>query len=273
MNIAHSDRESMRTLENVHGGAGPILFKSLAERSNFQTPWCFTHAAILLPGGGIGHHRHDHCEEIFVTIDNAAQFTHNGRTAEVIGGAAVPLRKGESHAIYNHTDRETRWFNFNVTDPGGKADSTDFNDNRTGAPLESTDRLPIGRFDRGLLKPHRAHKGKGEIYARTIWEHPDFRTNFGFLGHGLLPPDTSVGYHRHDTIEEVFVIMSGSGLMTVDDETREVVPGDAIFNRLGGSHGIYNHTKAPLEMFVVAVSLEKGKSDATDWGDDLSDRR
>jgi mannose-6-phosphate isomerase-like protein (cupin superfamily) len=273
MNLKHAGREDMRLIDNVHGGAGPILFKSLGERNDFQTPWCFMHTAILLPGGGIGHHRHDHCEELFVTVDNAAQFTHNGRTAAITGGAAVPLRKGESHAIYNHTDRETRWFNFNITDPGGVADATDFGDNRAGASVESTDRLPVGRFDRSLLTPHRSHLGKGEILARMVWEHVDFRTHFGFLGHALLPPDTSVGYHRHDTVEEVFVIMDGCGLITVDDETREVFPGDAVFNRLGGSHGIYNHTDAPMEMFVVAVCMEKGQFDATNWDDDLSARR
>ena len=89
--------------------------------------------------------------QVFVTVDNAAQFTHNGRTAEIVGGAAVPLRQGESHAIYNHTDKETRWFNFNVTAIGMPADSTDFGDDRADAPLESLDRLPVARLDRNLL--------------------------------------------------------------------------------------------------------------------------
>lgn len=169
MRIVQADRESMREIDNVHGGAGPILFKSLRERSDFDTPWCFMHAALLLPGGGIGHHRHDQCEEIFVTIDNAAQFTHNGRTTAITGGAAVPLRKGESHAIYNHTDRETRWFNFNVTDPGGVADATDFGDTRAGASLENTDRIPVGRFDHTQLRSERLHEGKGAVSARLVW--------------------------------------------------------------------------------------------------------
>ena len=272
MQILRANREDARKIDHVHGGAGSLLFTSLMEGDRLETPWCFMHTAVLLPGSGIGYHRHDHCEEIFVTIDNAAQYTHNGRTAVVNGGVAVPLRKGESHAIYNHTDQETRWFNFNVTDPGGVADSTDHNDSRVDAPLESVDRLPIGKLDRNLLIYHRSHEGKGKIGARMIWEHMDFQTNFGFLGHALLPPDTSVGYHRHDTIEECYIIMQGSGRMTVDDETQEVHSGDAVFNRLGGSHGIYNHTDTSLEMFVVAVCMEKGEMDATNWHDDLSKR-
>ena len=272
MPIAHARREEMQELSRVHGGANTILFKSLFDKDAFQTPWFFIHAAILLPGGGIGHHRHDDSEEIFVTVDNAAQFTHNGRTAEIAGGASVPARAGESHAVYNHTGQETRWYNFHVVDPEGQPKSTDLDDDCVGAPLESTDRLPVGRFDRSLLEYNRSHQGKGAVGSRQIWEARDFRTNFGSLAHALLPPGASVGYHRHDTIEECYVIMEGSGRMTVDDETIEVVPGDVILNRLGGSHGIYNHARDELEFFAVAVCGEKGSFDSTELDDDLTQR-
>ena len=272
MRIAHARKENMQQIDEVHGGAGPILFDRVFEREDFATDWSFIHAASLLPGGGIGHHRHEHCEEIFVTIDNAAQFTHNGRTTEVVGPAAVPLRTGETHAIYNHTDRETLWYNFHVVLPGKGSDSTDLGDDRADAELESAERLPVGRLDRNLLKYSRSHGGKGEILARMVWSAADFTTNFGFLAHAIMPPGTSVGYHRHDTIEEVYVIVNGSGRMTMDDETEEVHPGDVILNRLGGSHGIYNHTDAEIEFFAIAVCMEKGRTDATNHGDDLTDR-
>lgn len=66
--------------------------------------------------------------------------------------------------------------------------------------------------------------------------------------------------------------MNGIGRVTVDDETREVYPGDVIFNRIGGSHGIYNHTDEPMELFAVAVCMERGSVDGTDLNDDLSGR-
>ena len=147
MRIASADRADMKELSDVHGGAGTILFNSLWNRADFESPFAFVHCAILLPGGGIGYHRHDDSEEIFIAIDNASQFTHNGRTAVVEGGAAVPLRSGEIHAIYNHTDRETRWFNVHCVVPGGEPKSTDLGDDRVGAELESTDRLPVGRLE------------------------------------------------------------------------------------------------------------------------------
>ena len=72
--------------------------------------------------------------------------------------------------------------------------------------------------------------------------------------------------------EKDFVIIEGSGRMTVDDETQEVQQWDAIPSRLRGSHGLYNHTQEDLEVLVVAVCAEKGKFDSTDLGDDLSRR-
>ena len=109
MRIANANRNEMEELSGVHAGAGAILFGRLWGRSDFESPFAFCHTAILPPHSGIGYHRHDDAEEIFITIDNAAQFTHNGRTAIVEGGAAVPVRSGEIHAIYNHTEQETRW--------------------------------------------------------------------------------------------------------------------------------------------------------------------
>lgn len=273
MRIARSADDELRAAVNVHGGAGQLNYDGHWDQDDFETPWFFVHYGSIPPGGGIGHHRHVHCEEMFVTFDNAAQFTHNGRTVQVEGGACVPCRKGESHAIYNHTDRPTRWMNFCVADPGGGYDCDDFGDDRVGASLESADRIPLGRFDRSSLVTHsEVHRGKGDIGVRMVWEDSDFRTNWYFAAHVLMPPQTSIGYHRHVTLEETYVIVNGSGRMTVDDETAEVHTGDTIPSRLGGSHGLYNHTQEELELFVMAVTMERGQADSEDFGDDLLTR-
>ena len=63
--------------------------------------------------------------------------------------------------------------------------------------------------------------------------------------------------------------MNGAGRVTVDDETADVQAGDAIPNRLGGAHGLYNHTQGDLELFIVGVCLEKGQIGWTDLQDNL----
>ena len=52
----------------------------------------------------------------------------------------------------------------------------------------------------------------------------------------------------------------------------EVLTGDAIPSTLGGCHGIYNDGQEELEVLNMAVSLEKGKFDSENLGDDLSTR-
>lgn len=159
-----------------------------------------------------------------------------------------------------------------MTLPGCTADATDFGDDRVGATLESVDRLPIGRFDRSLLQDTPMHGGKGRVGRRAIWGPHDFCTSLWSMVHFLLPPDTSIGYHRHDTVEQCYIVINGSGRMTGSDETVEVFSGDVILNPLGGSHGIYNHTNEGLELLLFTVCMEKGQYDETDLHDDLARR-
>ena len=107
---------------------------------------------------------------------------------------------------------------------------------------------------------------------REIWGPQDFRTSLAYLVHCLVPPGASIGYHCHEGVEECYVIMRGSGRVTVDEETGEVHSGDAILSRLGGAHGLYNHTQDEVELFLVGVCKEKGKIDVADLGDDLTKR-
>ncbi|MBC8232293.1 cupin domain-containing protein [bacterium] len=273
MRIAHTDPNRYGESTHVHGGAGTIRFLSLWNSDAFETPWLFVHRAELPPKTGIGYHAHDTCEEMFTILDNAARFMHNGNTAELDGPVTVPCRAGEVHGIYNHTDRPTQFMNFCVVGPSGSYDCRDFGENLVNSVPGPADKLPVGRFDRTLLsKASGVHHGKGELGFRRVWSTEDFKTTWGFVDHILIPPDSSIGYHRHDTIEECYIILAGSGRITVDDETELVVTGDAIPNRLGGAHGIYNHTQDNLEVLNMAVCMEKGKFDSTDLLDDLSGR-
>ena len=51
--------------------------------------------------------------------------------------------------------------------------------------------------------------------------------------------------------------LEGKGIITVNDQEREVVPGDAIPLKAGGSHGIRNHTDEELLIFVVECKMTR----------------
>jgi mannose-6-phosphate isomerase-like protein (cupin superfamily) len=271
MDFGRTDPSKYFEAKNCHSGAGTIHFMSLWDK--FETPWMFIHRGVFPPKTGIGHHFHDHCEEMYVIFNGSARFTHNGDTAELSAGAMGPCFAGDSHGIYNHTDENVQFMNLGVGDINGKYDNRELNDSLENALVTSPDKIPFQYIDiKQLAEIEGAHQGKGKLKFRRIWSHESFKTNWGFIDHILLPPDTSIGYHRHNTIEECYIILGGKGRMTVDDETIDVFVGDAIPSKLGGCHGIYNNSNDYLEVLNMAVSLEKGKFDAEDAGDDLSKR-
>lgn len=52
-----------------------------------------------------------------------------------------------------------------------------------------------------------------------------------------LKPGAAIGYHEQHE-DEIYYVLSGRGLMTIDGRTFEVVPGTAVLTRPGSSHGL-----------------------------------
>jgi len=265
--IAHTDPSKYQSSAHVHGGAGSLALMPLFGPSDFNTNLIFVHRGVLLPRSGIGHHFHNQMEEMFVIFDNRAQFTVDGRTAELIGPAAAPCRMGSSHGIYNPTDQPTQWMNIAVGTVRGRYDAFDLDDDRVGVPLDSKPVFMSVRMDRSLLKGLASmNGGKRTVSYRRMLGPEVFRTNWGYVDHLVVPAGASVGAHRHEMLEEIYYVLSGQGRATVGNETMEVGPGDAVPCRLGEAHSFDNHTQSDLEFLVVGVALEKGKFDEKNVG-------
>lgn len=71
------------------------------------------------------------------------------------------------------------------------------------------------------------------------------------LAEETLPPGCAVTPHRHRQIEEIYYILSGRGLMTVGDETREVGPGDAVYIPRGNRHTLENTGTDAIKLILV----------------------
>ena len=71
------------------------------------------------------------------------------------------------------------------------------------------------------------------------------------LAEEVLPPGASVERHFHQETEEVYYILSGSGRMTIGDETSSVGPGDAIFIPLNHTHALTNTGEEPMTLLLV----------------------
>lgn len=70
-----------------------------------------------------------------------------------------------------------------------------------------------------------------------------------------IPPGGSEGMHAHPegdaALEEIYVLLTGTAVMTVDGERIELAPGDAVLARAGTSHDIVNPGAVPADVMVV----------------------
>ena len=73
----------------------------------------------------------------------------------------------------------------------------------------------------------------------------------GFLAGATLEKGKKIESHV-DPMEEIYFIMSGEGEMTVGDDTRHVVRGDAIWIPAGSAHSLLNTGKGVCFILVVA---------------------
>lgn len=256
--IVHAKPETYRARTGVHEGAGELRFTTLLPGSAFSTDFLFVHRGELQPKGGIGHHFHNHMEEMFFILDNEAQFTINGRTSRIEGPASAPCRMSNSHAIYNPTDRPTQWMNIAVSTRKGIYDAFNLGDDRVGAPLDEIPVFISARYDKSLLKPvENLDGGQGTVLYRRALAPEIFYTNWSYVDHLVLPPGTSTGKKRHAGVEEFYYVLVGAGTAHVNGESAPFGKDDGLAVLLNDVHSFENSGASDLEMIIVGVAAKK----------------
>ena len=66
-------------------------------------------------------------------------------------------------------------------------------------------------------------------------------------------PGSGIGYHLQKE-DEIYYVLSGRGMMTVDGKEFEVGPGDAVLTRPGSSHGL---KQVGSEDLVILINYEQ----------------
>jgi len=67
-----------------------------------------------------------------------------------------------------------------------------------------------------------------------------------------LKPESGIGYHEQKE-DEVYYVLSGKGVMTLDDKPMDIGPGTAILTRPGSSHGL---KQTGNEDLVILIAYE-----------------
>ena len=73
------------------------------------------------------------------------------------------------------------------------------------------------------------------------------------LAEARLPPGGITAPHQHLKTEEIYYILEGSGSMRIGEETRAVVPGDAIAIPPGALHQITNTGEGILKFLCCCA--------------------
>jgi mannose-6-phosphate isomerase-like protein (cupin superfamily) len=117
---------------------------------------------------------------------------------------------------------------------------------------------PIERhysFDDCTFEHVRAHGGAQEIsFARALTRD---RGSIRFIDLSVLGPGADIGLHTHEADnEELYIVVSGKGWMTLDGHQFEVRSGHVVLNRPGGTHALKNIGDEELRIVVIEVESE-----------------
>ena len=95
------------------------------------------------------------------------------------------------------------------------------------------------------------HKGGGETIGYSFFSKtPNLKLVFRKRA---FKPGSAIGYHLQRE-DEIYYVLSGRGMMTVDGKEFEVGPGDAVLTRPGSSHGLKQIGKEDL---VILINYEQ----------------
>lgn len=71
------------------------------------------------------------------------------------------------------------------------------------------------------------------------------------LAEETLPPGKTVPSHTHEVLEEIYYILSGSGVVTIGAESQEVSAGDAIYIPKNNVHTLTNTGDEDMTILLV----------------------
>jgi mannose-6-phosphate isomerase-like protein (cupin superfamily) len=255
--IVVNDPAAYRQVESAHGGAGKIEFTGILKSSDLSSNFLFLHVGVIQPKSGIGHHFHHKMEEMYIILDGEAEFTINGRTSLLKGPVAVPCKMGQSHAIYNKSNKPVRWLNFAVGSEKGRYDNFDLGDARVGVPLDPTPVFVTAPLGREKLRDTKHRDAEVGVLYRRALRPQVFSTPWAFLDHMVVPAGKTTTKRTLAEEEEVWYVMSGTGVVRIGAEQAAMKAGEAIAVRFGEEISFANEGNGDFELMAIGISMSR----------------
>ena len=113
--------------------------------------------------------------------------------------------------------------------------------------------MPLRNIYEAVGKENRVRDGEGTCNEALVFAGAELGTRIKGIGLTTIHPGSSIGVHQHGNEEEVYLIVEGQGVATIDGREQRVRPGDVMVNHPGGSHGLRNDTDQELRIFAFCV--------------------
>ncbi len=106
------------------------------------------------------------------------------------------------------------------------------------------------------ISDENSHGGAGTIDIQKVFRREDLNGAWDFALRVVMPPNSSMGVHEHSHEEEMYIILSGEGVMTIEGKEKVVRKGDMVLNKPYGSHGLLNNGSENIELLIIQASLK-----------------
>ena len=112
---------------------------------------------------------------------------------------------------------------------------------------------PIINDTSGLAATWRQVGGTGLCRWKMLMNGMHLDGTWNCVEYVVIEPGAVVGEHVHVRTEEIYYIVSGTGIVTMNDVATKVTPGDLITAPIGAAHSIANSGSEDLHFFVVEM--------------------
>ena len=125
INTGKLTTESLRPVENMHGGKGSVLYRRTLGPGAFASNWAFFDHYLVPVGATIGRHYHQGVDEVYFVIKGKGKVYVNHEVAEISYGSAIPVKAGEIHSFESSATEPLELVVYGIALEKGKLDYTD----------------------------------------------------------------------------------------------------------------------------------------------------
>lgn len=117
---------------------------------------------------------------------------------------------------------------------------------------------PIANDISGLATTYCQIGGEGVCRWKMLMNGMHLEGQWNCVEYVVIEPGGSVGEHVHVRTEEIYYILSGQAIVTMNGVELTCLAGDLITTPIGSSHSIANRTAEDMGFFVVEVFPGEG---------------